>query len=280
TGHRLPLETRRWKTTYTRFEVWVEDREKEEQGRVKKVSTILYEYYRKDVASKAVINARLGAQGLQSKARLGGGRNKTAMHRPKSWNKNEREQAKDKSCRGDIKKKLRDKGLRSRRRIRVDRQDVTELTALCAVQKGKESVIEKDSRQTARSAYTRGVEHVEALEKKNERSVLWRHCEEKHDNEIQEFRMSVTGMYNNDVMARHIAESVRISKVPEGQMNDIYTKWRTTDEVLYEIYFTEQNNKAKRMHKVYLHAALELIRDFSRLRFWVESHLSRYSTRD
>ena len=40
------------------LKVWVEDREKEEQGRMKKVSTILYEYYRKDVASKAVINAR------------------------------------------------------------------------------------------------------------------------------------------------------------------------------------------------------------------------------
>jgi hypothetical protein len=65
--------------------------------------------------------------------------------------------------------------------------------------------------ETARSAYTTGVEHLQALEKKNERSVLWRHCEEKHDNEIQEFKMNVTGMYNNDAMARQIAESVRIS---------------------------------------------------------------------
>ncbi len=59
--------------------------------------------------------------------------------------------------------------------------------------------------ETARSAYTTGVEHFNALEKKNERSVLWRHCEEKHDNEIQAFRMNVTGMYNNDAMARRIA---------------------------------------------------------------------------
>ena len=56
--------------------------------------------------------------------------------------------------------------------------------------------------ETARNAYTRVIEHLEALKKKNERSLLWRHCEEKHDNEIQEFRMNVTGMYNNDSMAR------------------------------------------------------------------------------
>jgi hypothetical protein len=48
--------------------------------------------------------------------------------------------------------------------------------------------------------------------------VLWRHCEEKHDNEIQEFRMNVTGMYNNDSMARQIAEIVRISIVPEVKL--------------------------------------------------------------
>ena len=79
--------------------------------------------------------------------------------------------------------------------------------------------------ETARSAYTRGVEHLQALEKKNERSVLWRHCEEKHDNEIQEFKMNVTGMYNNDAMARQIAESVRISKVPEGKLMNTREEW-------------------------------------------------------
>jgi hypothetical protein len=169
------------------LKVWVEDREKEEQGRVKKVSTILYEYYRKDVASKAVINARSAllwstkrtvltqevlrvrlncsklilwenvvqmVQEMVLRMQYSGYSKKfryevvnsalkayrirqdeeeegvRPMHRPKSWNKNEREEAKvwkkenwyknlchqhkDQSCRGDIKKKLRDKGLRSR----------------------------------------------------------------------------------------------------------------------------------------------------------------------
>jgi hypothetical protein len=82
-----------------------------------------------------------------------------------------------------------------------------------------------DSEYIGETAYTRGVEHLQALEKKNERSVLWRHCEEKHDNEIQEFKMNVTGMYNNDAMARQIAESVRISKVPEAKLMNTREEW-------------------------------------------------------
>jgi hypothetical protein len=55
--------------------------------------------------------------------------------------------------------------------------------------------------------------------------VLWRHCEEKHDTEVQEFRMNVTGMYNNESMARQIAEIVRISKVPEGKLINTREEW-------------------------------------------------------
>ena len=44
--------------------------------------------------------------------------------------------------------------------------------------------------------------------------MLWRHCIEKHDGKQQEIKMSVTGVYGNDVMLRQIAESVQISIVP------------------------------------------------------------------
>jgi len=34
-------------------------------------------------------------------------------------------------------------------------------------------------RETSRSAYTRGKEHMKSLAKKEERSALWKHCKEK-----------------------------------------------------------------------------------------------------
>ena len=39
------------------LKVWVEDREREVDGTDQKVSLLLYEFYTKDVSSKAVINA-------------------------------------------------------------------------------------------------------------------------------------------------------------------------------------------------------------------------------
>ena len=68
--------------------------------------------------------------------------------------------------------------------------------------------------ETSRSAYTRGKEHEKSLSNKEERSALWKHCKEKHNNEMQRFQMSVTGLYRNDAMLRQISEGVRIEKVP------------------------------------------------------------------
>ena len=43
---------------------------------------------------------------------------------------------------------------------------------------------------------------MKSLAKKEERSALWKHCKEKHNNEMQKFEMSVTGSYSNDAMLR------------------------------------------------------------------------------
>ena len=67
--------------------------------------------------------------------------------------------------------------------------------------------------ETSRSAYTRGKEHEKSLSNKEERSALWKHCKEKHNNEVQRFQMSVTGLYPNDAMLRQISQGVRIEKV-------------------------------------------------------------------
>ena len=66
--------------------------------------------------------------------------------------------------------------------------------------------------ETSRSAYTRGKEHLRALEQREETSVMWRHsCD--------------TGMFHNDAMLRQITESVRINKVEEGQLINTKGEW-------------------------------------------------------
>ena len=59
---------------------------------------------------------------------------------------------------------------------------------------------------------------MKSLAKKEERSALWKHCKEKHNNEMQEFEMSVTGSYSNDAMLRQISEGVRMDQLPEGSL--------------------------------------------------------------
>ena len=68
------------------------------------------------------------------------------------------------------------------------------------------------------SAYTKGKEHMESMERREEKSALWRHCKEKYNAVLQEFKMAVTGVYSKDAMLRQIAEGVRINKVPAEKL--------------------------------------------------------------
>lgn len=43
---------------------------------------------------------------------------------------------------------------------------------------------------------------------------------EKVNNEMQKFKMSVTGSYSNDATLRQILEGVRIDKVQKGSLSD------------------------------------------------------------
>ena len=65
--------------------------------------------------------------------------------------------------------------------------------------------------ETSKNAFTWGKQHLDEYDNKAAKSVLWRHCRERHDNELQEFKMRVTGQYRNDAMLRQIAEAVRIN---------------------------------------------------------------------
>ena len=79
--------------------------------------------------------------------------------------------------------------------------------------------------ETSKNAYTRGKQHQDEYRKQSSESVLWRHCQERHNNERQEFTMRVTGQYRNDAMLRQIAESVRINNShPDSRINN-KTEW-------------------------------------------------------
>ena len=52
----------------------------------------------------------------------------------------------------------------------------------------------------------------EDLDRKIDASVLLRHCRLDHNSELQDFTMSVTGLYRNDCILRQIAEGVSLLK--------------------------------------------------------------------
>ena len=66
---------------------------------------------------------------------------------------------------------------------------------------------------------------MKSLAKKEERSALWKHCKEKHNNEMQKFEMNVTGSYSNDAMLRQISEGVRIDQLPEASLMNSKNEW-------------------------------------------------------
>ena len=79
--------------------------------------------------------------------------------------------------------------------------------------------------QTSRSAYTRGREHFHALERREESSVMWKHCCDRHEINEVSFVMNVTGIFRDDAMLRQITESVLINKVEEGKLINSKSEW-------------------------------------------------------
>ena len=67
-----------------------------------------------------------------------------------------------------------------------------------------------------RNAYSRGEEHLDEYRRKTKDSVLWRHCRLDHDSEIQNFTMSVTGMYRRDPMLIQVSEAMALGNAKVG----------------------------------------------------------------
>ena len=106
--------------------------------------------------------------------------------------------------------------------------------------------------ETSRSAYIRGREHFHALKWREESSVMWKHCCERHERNEVSFVMNVTGIFCDDLMLRQITESVLINKVEEGELINsknecnyvsipravvtLWQVWRPCSERLFFVY--------------------------------------------
>ena len=69
--------------------------------------------------------------------------------------------------------------------------------------------------ETSRSVYARGREHLKALQRREDGSVMWKHCCERHGGNMVQFVMNVTGVFRDDAMLRQVTESVMIGKVED-----------------------------------------------------------------
>ena len=79
--------------------------------------------------------------------------------------------------------------------------------------------------ETHKNAYIRGREHLFDYNKKLSKSVMWKHCRNKHRGINQEFEMSVVDCRRGDPMMRQILETIRINKVPEERRMNDKTEW-------------------------------------------------------
>ena len=81
--------------------------------------------------------------------------------------------------------------------------------------------------ESGRSARARTKEHVSDLKMKRESSVLWRHCREKHDGDIQTFEYSVRDVYGQDATLRQVTEAVDIRREKPAINNKM--EWGNTN---------------------------------------------------
>ena len=70
--------------------------------------------------------------------------------------------------------------------------------------------------ESSRNAYSQGEEHLDEYLRKTKDSVLWRHCRLDHDSKIQNFTMSVIGIFRRDAMLRQVSEAVVLGNAKVG----------------------------------------------------------------
>ena len=71
---------------------------------------------------------------------------------------------------------------------------------------------------TARNGYIRGEEHQNMLRNKSEKSVLWKHRQEKHPNKEPEYKMKIIDKCRNNPLQRQLYEAVRIRRAETSKI--------------------------------------------------------------
>ena len=82
--------------------------------------------------------------------------------------------------------------------------------------------------ESARNAYTRGLEHKKDLEKKTSQSVLWRHTRLYHSNDgvPPTYNMRVTSIHGGDATLRQVTEGVKLfNAVDDEKLINNKSEW-------------------------------------------------------
>ena len=79
--------------------------------------------------------------------------------------------------------------------------------------------------ETHGNTNTRGAEHLSDYQYKRTNSVMWKHCQKKHNDQEQEFSMMVLDYVRGDPTKRQILEAVRINEVSEAKRINDKKEW-------------------------------------------------------
>ena len=109
--------------------------------------------------------------------------------------------------------------------------------------------------ETSRNGHTRGIEHVEDSESKDiekqEKSVLLRHMNEKHNGRKVDFKMKIVRSFQHDPLRRQCTEPILIkNRDPEMLINNRKEYHQPGDvQVRYEKNESEETKKRKQAAK-------------------------------
>ena len=79
-------------------------------------------------------------------------------------------------------------------------------------------------RETSRSTYSRGMEHLQSTETSEERSAMLRHATSSHQTPPN-FKMNITGVFRDDTMLQQITEAVDIRNTPSDELLNTKKEW-------------------------------------------------------
>jgi hypothetical protein len=107
--------------------------------------------------------------------------------------------------------------------------------------------------ETSRNTHARGLEHCDDSESKNiekqEKSVMLRHSDEKHEGNVTEFSMKVHKAYQHDPLGRQCAEAVKIKNMDPKKLINNRTEYHQPGDVQV-IYQENENEDIQKSKKV------------------------------